>query len=275
VALSGGYDTMRYRVAVPFTDGANFQAEYQMLWIEYARAQVRLARLQAERGSGSELDTFGFSNSPVAPEVLSELLANEKEQLETSRADHEKELAFLQQATKNAADQVAVMAEQEQKERQGLESDTNQVNRLLEFNQRGTVTADRVVAERRTMLFSSTRLLQTIAQSAQVKRERSEALRRLDHSEDARRLQLMQQIQDTEANIAALRIKIKASGDKLLYAGGMRSQIARGWSPDIVIVRRGPDGLQQISGTEDTVLQPGDTVEVTLRIDPAVGIPIR
>jgi polysaccharide export outer membrane protein len=275
VALAGGYEVTRYRGTSPLIDGANFQAEYEMLWVDYARALLRLSSLQAELGTGPDLSQFSFPDLPVPDEVLTNLFANERKQLETRRADHDKEVAFLQHAVKSAGEQLAVLEDQEKKEKEGVESDTEQVNRLLQFNQRGTVTADRVVAERRSMLFASTRLLQTIAQTAQATRERDDLLRRLDRNDDARRLQLLQQIQDAQVNLAALRVRIRTVGDKLLYTSAVRSQMKHGWSPQIVLVRRDANGSQQIPATEDTVLQPGDTVEVTLTLDSATGSPVR
>jgi polysaccharide export outer membrane protein len=274
VALAGGYDILRYRLGAPLTDGANFQADYETLWVEYARVLVRLARLHAELGTG-DLDKFTFPNLPVAKEVLADLLATEKQQLATSRADHDKEVAFLQGATTNATKQVAILDEQYEKEKQGVESDAGQINRLLEYNQKGTVTTDRIVAERRSLLISSTRLLQTTAQRSQVIREREELLRRIDRDEDARKLQLVQQMEDAQTSLASIRIRAKAAAEKLLYTGALQSKAARSQPPEIVVVRRGPDGFQQIAATEDTVLQPGDAVEVTLKVDFAEGVPVR
>ena len=57
----------------------------------------------------------------------------------------------------------------------------------------------------------------------------------------------------------------------------VRSQLVRGAGskPDITIFRKGENGPEQIAASEDTELQPGDTVEVSLRYQDLPDVPSR
>ena len=47
ISLAGGYDIMRFRMGNPFLDSSDLRAEYQTLWIDYARQQAHAAALRA------------------------------------------------------------------------------------------------------------------------------------------------------------------------------------------------------------------------------------
>ena len=51
IAIAGGYDLMQQsRLANPLLQAADFRAEYQALWAEFATQQARIWRLRAELG---------------------------------------------------------------------------------------------------------------------------------------------------------------------------------------------------------------------------------
>ena len=68
IALAGGYDVMRLRMNNPFLEQADLRSEYTSLWAEFAKEQMRIARLQAEL-EGKEESTAraceDASRSPV------------------------------------------------------------------------------------------------------------------------------------------------------------------------------------------------------------------
>src|SRR5437879_5782330 len=56
VALSGGYDLMRFRANNPFLEAADFRSEYESLWTEFAKEQSHIWRLKAELGDTETVD---------------------------------------------------------------------------------------------------------------------------------------------------------------------------------------------------------------------------
>ena len=103
-------------------------------------------------------------------------------------------------------------------------------------------------------------------------RERSEFARRLERVQDQRRDNLLAKLQDANVRLATIRARLQAVGDKLLYAGVVRSQLARGagGEPDIKVYRNDNDTSSNMTANEETGLMPGDVVEVRLRLE---GLP--
>jgi polysaccharide export outer membrane protein len=127
------------------------------------------------------------------------------------------------------------------------------------------------------VLLSSTRKLQTSAQLLQVKQQQDEFTRRLAKLDDQRRLDLLRELQDTSVRLNQIREKLQSVGEKLQYTAMVRSQLVRGAGskPDIAIIRKGEKGQERIIASEDTELQPGDAVEITLRYQDGPDAPSR
>ena len=91
-------------------------------------------------------------------------------------------------------------------------------------------------------------------------------MRELEKLNDKGRLDILSQIQDSEVKLATINAKISSTADKLVYAGTMRSQLtlSKTAGPTVSIIRRNDEGLKKIDGAEDTLLEPGDVVEISI-----------
>jgi polysaccharide export outer membrane protein len=266
VALAGGYEVMRYHLIDPVIQSADLQADYETFWTEQAREQARLARLNAELNNEVEMGESAVQSGPIPHQLASDLVSNETQQLSLWNANNNKEIEFLNRAIKNATDQLAELAEQRGKEKEGVEADSAELRRLATFEEKGNVTSNRVVDARRAMLLSSTRLLQTEGQIIQITREKEDYLRRIERLNEENKLDILKQIQDSKIKLATLNARISATADKLVYTSTMRSQLplSRAALPTVLIVRRTNETLNRIDATEDTTLEPGDVVEISL-----------
>jgi polysaccharide export outer membrane protein len=134
-----------------------------------------------------------------------------------------------------------------------------------------------VTDARRAVLLSSTRKLQTTAQLMQVKKQQDELTRKLEKLDDQRRLDLLRELQDTSVKLNEIREKLQSVGEKLQYTAMVRSQLARGAGnkAEIAIIGKGEKGQDRTIASDDTELQPGDTVEVSLRYDDGPYAPLR
>jgi polysaccharide biosynthesis/export protein len=266
VALAGGYEVMRYHLIDPVIQSADLQADYETYWTEQAREQARLARLNAELNNEVEMGEPAVDRGPIPHQLASDLVNNETQQLSLWNANNNNEIAFLNRAIKNATDQLAELTEQRGKEKEGVEADSAELQKLAMFQEKGDVTSNRVVDARRAMLLSSTRLLQTEEQIIQITREKEGYLRRIERLNEENKLDILKQIQESKIKLAALNARISATADKLVYASTMRSQLplSRAGLPTVLIVRRTNETLNRIDATEDTTLEPGDVVEISL-----------
>jgi polysaccharide biosynthesis/export protein len=273
VALSGGYDVLRGRMENPLLLSADLKGEYQSLWTELAKEQSHVSRLKIELGEKETLDQTPHADSPVPPFRILEIVSVEAEQLKTEQADYKREKAFLQRSIKLADEQIKVLSEQETKEEQGTQADAEELQRVIELFAKGTLTSPRVTDARRAVLLSSTRKLQTAAQLMQVKKQQEDVARQLERLDDQRRIKLLQELQESRAKLAQIRAKLQSTGEKLRYVAA-RSQLVGGneLNPQIALVRKRENGRERIIADEDSELQPGDVVEVTLRLDRMGGI---
>ena len=267
LALAGGYDVMRFRAKDPFLESADLQSEYMSLWTEFARDQIRVARLQAELQGSDQLDLKGLAKTPVADFVVSSIEKLEHDKQVARNEDHRKEKESLAAALKQEDDRYQILTDQLKAEQEDSESDLAEYKQVKQYLERGVMPGTRVAEQRRNVLFSSTRTIQTSAQLAELNQSRVELRRKLEAADNRRRIDLIGELEETRMKLAATQIKLHSVGEKVVYAGMVRSQLVRGTgdSPNITIFRSGRDGEENFAASEDTALQPGDVVEVAVR----------
>jgi polysaccharide export outer membrane protein len=269
VALSGGYEIMRFRTNNnPFLESSDLRSEYESLWTEFAKEQAHVWRLRTELGTTDSPDQRILREAPIASSVLLQIANLEDEQLKSRQSDYDREKAFLQSAIKLTDTQIAVLSEQLQQEDQGVKEDTQDLQRITELLGKGSVTVPRLTDARRALLLSSTRKLQTSALLMLQRRQRQDSARQLERLDDQRKVTLLHELQDAGVKINQIRARLQAVADKIQYTALVRSQFVRGSGekPEIAVVRSGPTSRERFIAEEETELQPGDVVEVALRV---------
>jgi len=274
VALSGGYEIMRFRMNNPFLESADLRGDYESLWTEFAKEQAHIWRMKVELGDGDNLDQKTLRDVPLPAPTISQITRLEAEQLKSRQDDYVREKEFLQRGIKQADEHIEVLSQQLQKEEEGLQADTQDLQRVTELFGKGAVPIVRITDARRALLLSSTRKLQTTAQLMYQRKQRDEFSRQLERLDDQRRINLLQELQDAGVKLNQVRAKLQAVGEKLQYTALVRSQLIRGTGgkPQITIVRRGENGREHFAAEEDSELQPGDVVEVALRPEQGAAV---
>jgi polysaccharide export outer membrane protein len=278
IALAGGYDLMRLRMNNPFLEQADIKSEYSALWVEFAKEQMHIARLQAELAGRSEIDRTGVQKTPVPASVAADIERITIEQLAARNTDYAKEKDYLKEAVASEDKRILILSDQLEKEKAGVEADTEELARVKELLQRGSTVVTRVVDARRSLLLSSTRQLETAAQLATVERQRQDFSRRAEKLDDQRRMEFLSELQEARAKLAGLRARLEAAGEKLVYVGMVRSQLVRGSGsePEIAIFRKNERGVaERIAAEQDSEVLPGDVVEVALQGDLVPRAPSR
>jgi polysaccharide biosynthesis/export protein len=272
IALSGGYDILRLRMENPILLSADLRGEYESLWTDFAKERARESRLNTALGEKDTLDQKLLLDVPIPPSRKAEIVSVEAEYLRTEQADYEREKAFLQHSKEQGDEQIKVLSEQNAKEEQGVQADVEELQRVNELFGKGTLPSPRVTDARRAVLLSSTRKLQTAAQLMQVKKQQDDIGRQLERLDDLRRIKLLQDLQDARTKLGQVKAKLQSVGEKLLYTSA-RSQVMRGneFKPDLTVIRKGKNGAERIAVDQDSELQPGDVVEVSLRLDVMAG----
>ena len=272
IALSGGYDILRLRMENPILLSADLRGEYESLWTDFAKERVRASRLSTELGEKDTLDQRLLADVPIPPSRKAEIVSVEAEYLQTEQADYAREKTFLQHSITQGDEQIKVLSEQNAKEEQGVQADAEELQRINELFGKGALVSPRVTDARRAVLLSSTRKLQTAAQLMQVKKQQDDVARQLERLEDQRRIKLLQDLQEARTKIGQIRARLQSVGEKLLYTAA-RSQVMRGneFKQELTVIRKGKGGPERIIVDQESELQPGDVVEVALRLDEMAG----
>ena len=276
VALAGGYDVLRYKLDNPFLQLSDLTSQYNNLWIDYAKQQALVARLQAELEGASDVSSKAIASTPIGSGVGNDIIANERKQLAVRNADFAKEKNYLRDASAKEAERAGVLNEQLGKERDGVSADAEDLQRYTDLFKKGAIALPLLADARRTVLLSSTRALQTTAVLDSVELEKQELSRKLEHTDDNHRMLLLQELQAANIELAKTHALLQSVSDKLRYTGMVKSQLVRGndSQPKITLVRD-VDGhrTETIIGV-DSELQPGDTIDIALQIDDPV-IPVQ
>jgi polysaccharide biosynthesis/export protein len=268
IALAGGYDVMRFRGHDPFLEAADLRAEYYSLWTEFAKEQARISRVKAELAGKTVPDRQGLVHTPIARSVASQIEDLQSELLVSRNDDHRKEIEHYRNAIQQEERRITVLREAEQKEREGAQADANDLLQTQENFKRGMVPIIRMNETRRLALLSATQALQTTAALAQEERAREELSRILEKVVGQRRIDLLNELNEANVKIQAIRSKLESVGDKIMYTGLLRSQLVRGTGkPEISIFRDAGANRITFAADEDTELTPGDVIEVSLRVD--------
>jgi polysaccharide export outer membrane protein len=269
IALAGGYDTMRFRSRDPFLDAADFRSDYYGLWTEFAKTKVEIARLQAELDGKDAFDAPDLGQLPLPNPVTSKIVGLESQRFGADLADLTKEKRYLTEAVAQEDQRIAVLDQQRQTEQQDADADAADYKEVESNFRRGILPTTRVAETRRLTLQSATRVLQTTALLDDVQRKRSEFARSLEAIDDKRRKELLQSMQDATVRLNDVRSHIQSVGEKLLYAGMARSQLARGpgGEPDIKVFRKDNGSTATIVAADQTELLPGDVVDVKLQLE--------
>lgn len=268
VALAGGYELMRFRTTNPFMEGSDLRAEYQKLWLEYVRKQAAVWRLRSELEGADAGKLEDVTKAPLPAADLERIRSMARQELDARREQNEKEIAYLNEAVRVADGQVQLLRSRQKIDEQNVAADAEEYAKLRAFSQKGNLSNARLSESRRLHLFSSVQALQTTAQLSETVRAHQLAQRELSRYSEKRRLEVMEELDENNLELATIRAKMQAVSDKIAYTGIIRSQLIRGGSrPSIRIARKTDKATEQLSATEDTELQPGDTIEVALRVE--------
>ena len=270
IALAGGLDTMHSKLDDPVLQISELTGQYNELWVDYARWQGAVARLQAELDGKQDIDADTFSQTQIPPALSAQLVKNEQNQLRARNLDFQKERIYLAAASERESQRAQLLGQQENQDMEGLKIDTADLQRYEELFRKGAVAVPALSEARRTVLASSTRALQTTVALASVQREQSEVSRRLERLDQVRRIDLLKELQEATTGLAATRVRLQSVSTKMRYLGIDKSHVVKDINATKITLTRMVDGkLSHFKVEPDEALQPGDVVEVVLDDTPS------
>ncbi len=264
IAAAGGAPGQAMRGLLAPFDPANARNEYINAWMNMFAALTQTWRIQNELGSEHEIDSQITVNAPVSQTSLQQMIETETQLRDRRIGEFTAQRSFYENAVKQANDQVNVLTEQQKKEDEGMQEDMADLQRVNELYGKGSLTSQRVTDARRNVLLSSTRKLQTEAQLLDTIRKRGEYQRELDRLDHARRSDLLKELKDAQLKLAAEKARLESAQEKMAISG-MRLPGSTGLIVKVMLHRQGPEKAETMEALGETLLLPGDVLDVTVQ----------
>jgi polysaccharide export outer membrane protein len=278
IAMAGGYEIMRFRMTNPMMDALDFRYELNALEMDYSRQSALIERLAAELGNKNDIDRGPgeLQTDGAADEALIATIRKaEADQLRLRSGDYNKQLSYLRSGIDLTHKRISTLIDQASKEKEGAKADLDELSRINDLVKKGTLPFTRATEARRMALLSSTSLLQTQAMLGQTSLQGQDLQRQVEKLPDARRLDLVRDLESAQVELAKLRARMATVKRKLAYAGILRSQLSsssgNGFRPKLTIFRDSQGKRERMKAEEYTELEPGDLVEVVIWDDLAAS----
>ena len=199
----------------------------------------------------------------------------ETEHLKRARTITSDKRPSCNDAIETGDEHVSVLLEQQKQEEQGVQADLGTAEGHSNSMARGRRQSS-VTDARRAVLLSSTRKLQTTVQFMSLTRQQDDLLRQLEKVADQRNIDLLRELQDAAVR-RGFHSNEAADSQREAPIRGRRPQLIGGQRPmpEISVIRKGDKGREQFIADEDTELQPGDVVEIALRLEQSTDMPAR
>lgn len=244
-------------------DPIGLKSEYIASWLALAGHAARVWRLRTELGGVTEFDRTTIPPAPVPEDVLTRILAIEKQVRRLRHEDSERERAFLERSVSLAEEQIKSLSERIELEKQGELDDTQEYERLQELLGKGHATSVRVADARRALLYSSTRRLQTADALMETRRQLDQSRRSLEKLDDQHRLTVHEGLQAAESKMVEEHARLQTLQAKLNLAGiAVPRHAGQQVSPLITIIRRIDMKPVAFEAGLDDEIEPRDIVEV-------------
>lgn len=265
VAIAGGYELMRFKMDNPLLLAADLRSQYENLWTEFVRREARVTSLQAELAGSASPDLSNLGDAPVARRIIDEMVKLELDYFNVRKADKKKELEYLERARKHAQDQVTSLVQGQEQETSAVQLQAENLARTQTLSKQGLAPLTRLTDDQRAIALQKSRQLENIARLADARRNLEDYGRRLERSEDERRLRQLQDLQEATAELVKVQTQLQAVGEKMLYVGAIKTQIANGnfGQVEISIYRKIDGQRTRLPSDEDSEVLPGDVIDVT------------
>ena len=280
-------------------DAATLRSEYVSAWLNYVTGLAREWRIKLELnplevptedlrrqlwpnddhpqdwkqivertlGQNASFQFGGIASAPVAESVVKRITDLELESLALRQTDHQQSKSYLAQSLRLLENQIAALVQEQESEEQGLLDDSREYKKAKDAYGAGNLPSRRVAEQRRAVLTTSSRLLQTTSQLMQARRSQAETARDLQKIDGQHRIKLLAELQDVQHKLNVERTRLQGAEDKLSAAGMRlpRPNDRASAKVEIKIFRNGMSGQERLLAQPDTELYPGDLIEVGLR----------
>ncbi len=247
------------------------RAEYLATRLEMSAVEAKLNRLRFELdGKGGEAEAGTLVLPSAHGDIEDSVTKLEALQLQSRQSHLDATLRTLKILSGFTDDQLIALEQQRKQSEESVSLQVDEVGKVRTMFGKGLTTSTRVTDEQRALAVLKTQLLGNIAQSAEARRLRAELDRKITETSDLRRTELLSMIQEATLTREKLRLRLAASARKLAGPGDAGiAQNGAGPALSIKIFRNDSGSSLHLEADEDTVLAPGDVVDIRFGLEPA------
>lgn len=260
MALAGGLGFARTRGA---EEASRLRSERDTTAIDLLREQARLRRLEAEI-AGREVFEAALPGHGVSQARQDEILALEARKLAANLAEAREEKAHLERGVALVDERIRTLADQRSLQEGLVAQQTGEIDRIREIQSRGLASQARVTEEQRVLDSMQERLAANETETAAAHESLEAVTYARDRFDDRRAAALGAEKQEALLAIEAGVAKLRATDQRLAELGASDLGQVR-----ITIYGAGSGGAGA-AGTPasfDTLLGPGDTLDITVEMD--------
>ena len=255
IALAGGFDVLHFRTDNPLMVAPELRARQQAQWLDLVKIEARAAGIEAELADRTSFDLPAAVIPPyVAPSVVTEIVLAEQRALK----------ARLQEWTRQIKDNVADLSFGLQQQSEALTYQATAVERVADNVAKGITPVNRGAEERRGLAQIKSQEIENRSKLSQAQAEFATAEREFDRMKGERVSDLNRAFEEVTIAREKVRLDLKATQEKLLYAGAAKAQMGRAATPDILIYRVVEGVTTAIAADPDTEIHPGDLLDVMI-----------
>lgn len=274
VALAGGVGTTKLKNLDTPQSAAEIMGRYNVAVAELARREARLKGLQAELSNQKKISFEGAQKLPLPETLVTQIRDLEQRNLEDRRKSLDDERRHLEAQIRIGDQQISTLEQGEKQDKITVAQQVQALQLATSLQSRGLANVARVSDEQRALSLIRSRELETIARLGRARQDRQEQARKLERTDEDRRVELTRAIQDAMVGLQQTRAEMSGLAQRLILAGSTGGQISS-MAGDIeyVIYREASGTSHRVAAKPETPVEPGDVVEVTIRLDSLFGAP--
>jgi len=268
VALAGGMDLTQQRFNNSPLQGAELRGRYNALLVEASKQQIRVTGLRAELEGKTDFKVPSSVAASTASDMVAEISQLEQNSLKARVSALAQEREYLSRALDLADENVSALDRGQKQDEEATRQQVEELAKIVDLSRRGLAAPGRVSEEQRATVLLKSREMDTAARLAVARQAREELRRKLEKADD-RQTRVARELQDAIATLEGLYTQLAALREQLVLAGrvGAQAMSDEQSPPEIFIIRKVKDASVKITANEDTDIEPGDVVELKLKMN--------
>lgn len=266
IAMAGGVGMSRTR---GMEDIAELRSQRDVIALDLTRALARAARLSAELAGNSDATLTIPGPQLVSMSQRDEILAAEARRLKANLAESMAEKAHLDRMLEIIEGHIANLTRQSGQQKRIIDQQLEEIEQQRKLMENGLTSRNRVLEERRALESTQERVSDTSSEISRAYEEREAARYQIARFDERRQSAL-------DADLAAARQEAETARARLSGVTERLAQLGMADATDVTVqvYRKGPEGDLAIPATEDTVLEPGDMVDITIDLSRLASEPL-